>query len=82
MYEEIMDYEDVKGTVRVTVCAKARHRSAERPLGFCVVTTFAPEGEYGAYSEAQVVEAFAGPVFQEPALPSLDELDVSIFFEG
>lgn len=79
MYEEILSYEDVKGTVRVTVCAKARHRSAEKPLGFCVVISFV-EGAYGSYTEVPVVEPFAGPVFEEPALPELP--DLSIFFEG
>ena len=79
MYEDILSYEDVKGTVRVTVCAGARSRSAERPLGFCVVTSFA-EGEYGSYTEVRVIEPFAGPVFEEPALPELP--DLSIFFEG
>ena len=79
MEMEIESYEEVKGTERVTVCVGRRHCSSEKPLGFCVVTTF-EEGAYGAAEKVRAVEVFSGPVFREEELPSLESFDIEALF--
>lgn len=78
--DEIKSYADVKGTERVTVCAGPRHRSEERPLGFCVVTTFVKGASEYSYEEVREVAPFSGPVFREEELPSLESFDPRVLF--